>query len=105
VEYGYLLGRLNNESLWAQGFAEDIAIIINGKFLSTVCERMQKALFIVQTWCQEVRRPVNTDKTSMVLFTNNRKLMLFKKPNREPAFYFNCCSGGHTDVASSWYLY
>jgi hypothetical protein len=32
-----LLGRLNNESLWAQGFADDIAIGINVKFLSTVC--------------------------------------------------------------------
>jgi hypothetical protein len=26
-----LLGSLNNESLWAQGFADDIAIVINGK--------------------------------------------------------------------------
>jgi hypothetical protein len=44
-----LLVRLNNESLWAQGFVDDITIIINGTFLSTVCELMQKALFIVQT--------------------------------------------------------
>jgi hypothetical protein len=43
-----LLGCLNNESLWAQGFADDIAIVINGKCRSTVCEFMQKALFIVQ---------------------------------------------------------
>jgi hypothetical protein len=27
-----LLGRLNNESLWAQGFADDIAIVINGNW-------------------------------------------------------------------------
>jgi hypothetical protein len=39
-----LLGRrLNNDSLWAQGFADDIAIVINGKFLSTVCELIQKS--------------------------------------------------------------
>jgi hypothetical protein len=68
-----LLGRLNNESLWAQGFADDIAFVINGKILSTVCELMQKALFIVQTWCREVGLSVNADKTSMVFFTNNRK--------------------------------
>jgi hypothetical protein len=73
-----LLGCLNNESLWAQGFADDIAIVINGKFLSTVCEHMQKALFSVQIW--EVGLSVNADKTSMVLFTNNRKLVGFKKP-------------------------
>jgi hypothetical protein len=27
------------------------------------------------------------------------------KHNREHAFYSNCSSGGHTDVANSWYLY
>jgi hypothetical protein len=41
---------------------------------------MQKALYIDQTWCREVKLSVNADKTSMVLFTNNRKLMGFKKP-------------------------
>jgi hypothetical protein len=35
-----LLGRLNNESLWAQGLADEIAIVFHGKFLSTVCELM-----------------------------------------------------------------
>jgi hypothetical protein len=53
--------------------------LFNGKFLSTVCELMQKALFIVQTWCREVGLPVNADKISMVFFTNNRKLVGFKK--------------------------
>jgi hypothetical protein len=42
-----LLGRLNNESLGAQEFADDIAIVINGKFLITIYEFMQKALSIV----------------------------------------------------------
>jgi hypothetical protein len=41
---------------------------------------MQKALFIVQTWCREVGMSSNADKTSMVLFTNNSKLVGFKKP-------------------------
>jgi hypothetical protein len=40
----FLLNRLNNESLWAQGFANVIAIVINGKFLRTVYELMQKTL-------------------------------------------------------------
>jgi hypothetical protein len=75
-----LLGRLNNKSLWAQGFADDIAIVINGNLLSTIYELMQKALFIVQTSCREVGMSVNAEKTSMVLFTNNRKLVGFKKP-------------------------
>jgi hypothetical protein len=40
---------------------------------------MQKALFIVQTWCWGVGLSVNVDKASMVLFTNNRKLVGFTK--------------------------
>jgi hypothetical protein len=76
-----LLRRLNNESLWAQRFVDDIAIIvINEKLLSTACEFMQKALFIDQTWCREVGLSVNADKTSMVLFNNNRKLVGIKTP-------------------------
>jgi hypothetical protein len=75
-----LLVSLNNQSLWVKGFADDIAIVTHGKFLSTVCELMQKALFIVQNWCRGVGLSVNADKTSMVLFTNNWKLVGFKKP-------------------------
>jgi hypothetical protein len=41
---------------------------------------MQKALFIIQTWCRVVGLPVNADKTSLVLFNSNRKLVGFKKP-------------------------
>jgi hypothetical protein len=40
---------------------------------------MQKALFIVQTWCPAAVLSVNGYKTSMVLFTNNRKLVGSKK--------------------------
>jgi hypothetical protein len=57
----FLLSRLNNESLWAQRFADEIAIFINGKFLRTICELMQKALFLLQTWCRGVELSVNAD--------------------------------------------
>jgi hypothetical protein len=49
-----LLRSLNNESLWAQGFADDIAIVINGN-----------ADMLKHRW---------------FFFTNNRKLVGFKKP-------------------------
>jgi hypothetical protein len=29
--------RIGNQGLLAQGFADDVVILINGKFLSTVC--------------------------------------------------------------------
>jgi hypothetical protein len=72
-----LLVHLNNENLWVQRFADDIAIVINEKFVSTVCELIQKALFIVKTWCRGVGLSFIVDKTSMVLFNNNRMLVAY----------------------------
>jgi hypothetical protein len=48
---------------------------INGKFRSTVCE-----LYVSTVWCRGVGLSANADKTSMVLFTNNKNLVGFKKP-------------------------
>jgi hypothetical protein len=56
-------------------FQGGLLIVINRKLLSPVCELMQKALFIVQTWCQEVGLSVYADKTLMVFCTNNIKLV------------------------------
>jgi hypothetical protein len=57
-----------------------LQLLLMEKFQSTVREHMQKSLFIVQTWCREVGLSVNADKTTMTLFTNNRKLVGFEKP-------------------------
>jgi hypothetical protein len=35
---------------------------------------MQDALNCVENWCREIGLSVNADKTTMVLFTNNRKI-------------------------------
>jgi hypothetical protein len=69
-----LLRRLGNQSLWAQGFTDDVVLKINGKFLSTVCERMQRALSQIQNWCEEVELSGNSNKTTAILFTKNRNL-------------------------------
>jgi ribonuclease HI len=75
-----LIRRLNDAHLWAQGFADDVAIVIIGKFLSTVCDLMQNAMDIVQNWCNEVGLSVNADKTTTVLFTRNRRLVGYTEP-------------------------
>jgi Reverse transcriptase (RNA-dependent DNA polymerase) len=75
-----MLRRLGNQGLWAQGFADDVVILINGKFLSTVCELMQRALSQVQEWCEEVGLSVHPNKTTAILFTKNRNLNGFIKP-------------------------
>jgi hypothetical protein len=60
-----------------QGFADDVVILISGRFLSDL---MQRALNCVQNWCGGIGLNVNADKTSMVLFTKRRSLEDFFAP-------------------------
>jgi hypothetical protein len=57
-----------------------VVLLQKGKFLSTLCDRMQGALNSVESWCREIGLSVNTDKTTIVLFTNNRKIGSFYNP-------------------------
>jgi hypothetical protein len=41
---------------------------------------MQGALNCVEMWCREIGLSVNADKTTMVLFRNNRKIGGFYNP-------------------------
>jgi hypothetical protein len=75
-----LLNRLGNCNCFVQGFADDVVILISGKFLSTICDLMQRALNCVQNWCGEIGLNVNADKTSMVLFTKNLEFGGFFRP-------------------------
>jgi hypothetical protein len=63
-----------------QGCADDVVLLQKGKFVSTLCSRMQCALHCVESWCREIGLYVTADKTAMVLFTNNRKIGGFYNP-------------------------
>jgi hypothetical protein len=67
-----LLRRLFNAHHQAQGYADDVVLLQN--------DRMQSALNCVEHWCREIGLFVNADKTTMVLFTNNRKIGGSYKP-------------------------
>jgi hypothetical protein len=75
-----LLNRLGSCNCFVQGFADDVVVLISGKFLSTICDLMQRALNCVQNWCGEKGLNVNADKTSMILFTKRRNLEGFFAP-------------------------
>jgi hypothetical protein len=45
-----LLWELNGEYYFTTGYADDSAILFNGKFLQTVSQELQTALGIVQRW-------------------------------------------------------
>lgn len=69
-----LITRLNRASIYAQAYADDVAILIRGKFFNTLCELTNGALGIVERWCAENSLSVNPAKTVLVPFTNKRNL-------------------------------
>lgn len=75
-----LLHILNNSGYFSQSFADDLAIILVGLFLSTLCELMQNAFRILEGWCRTQEQEVNTDKTELVLFTRKRIMEGFSAP-------------------------
>jgi len=55
------------------GYADDIVIIVQGKFAHTVREIMQEALNVVFKWAVKEGLNISLHKTAIVPFTNRRK--------------------------------
>jgi hypothetical protein len=62
------LGELNKGGY----YADDIAILINGKFTQTVSEVLQAALGLVQKWCDKTGLSINPSKTVVISLTKKR---------------------------------
>ena len=75
-----LLTQLNEQGIYAQGYADDAAICILGKHQETVSELMQTALKHTEEWCKRKGLRVNPGKTSLIPFTNKRKLEAMVEP-------------------------
>ena len=75
-----LLARLSEGGVHAQGYADDICLLVVGKFLNTVSGLIQWALGAVEAWCDGLGLSVNPDKTGLVAFTRKRKLSGFFEP-------------------------
>jgi hypothetical protein len=50
-----LLWGLDSNGYYTVGYADDIVILINGKFLQTVSEVLQTGLCTVQQWCERTK--------------------------------------------------
>jgi hypothetical protein len=74
------LARLSGNGVFIQGYADDIRLLVVGKFPNSVPGLMQWALLTVETWCNEVVLSVNPDKTGIVAFTRKRKPQGFFEP-------------------------
>ena len=75
-----LLWTLNKQGFYTIGYADDISILIDGKFESVLCNLMQTALHTVENWCNEHTLSVNPHKTELVLFTKKKKVAFVKQP-------------------------
>ena len=63
------IARLNRGGVYTQGYADDICLLVVGKFPNTVSGLIQWALHTVEMWCDELRLSVNPDKSGLVVFT------------------------------------
>jgi hypothetical protein len=65
------------------GYADDIVIIVHGKFVQTVRELMQKALNMVVKWAAKEGLKISPQKTAIVPFTNRSILMGLRTSNNQ----------------------
>lgn len=68
-----LLCLLGENGFDVQGYADDIVILIRGRFEDTISNLLQNALNIVAKWCSKNGLNVNPKKTSIVIFSRKRK--------------------------------
>lgn len=71
-----LLEKLGAEGFEVIGFADDIVIIVRGKFDDTISSRMQLALNYTLQWCRQEGLNINPSKTTIVPFTRRRKFTI-----------------------------
>lgn len=70
-----LIESLNSLGYQTEGFSDDIATILRGKFIPTptLCDILQEVLNIVTRWCHKNELEINPGKTKMILFRKNKK--------------------------------
>jgi hypothetical protein len=71
---------LNSNGHYRVGYSDDIAILINDKFLQTVSEVLQTALCTVKQWCKRTKLSINPNKTAIIPFTRKRYIKGLKEP-------------------------
>ena len=65
---------LNDKGFGVEGYADDLVILIKGKYPRLVSELMQSALNLIQTWCISIGMNINPGKVSVVPFTRKQKI-------------------------------
>ena len=71
-----LIGGLDRNGYYTQGYADDIALLILGKLPNTVSE----LLSMVEQWCDRTQLSINLQKMVVVPFARKRDLRILKEP-------------------------
>ncbi|XP_050427717.1 uncharacterized protein LOC126837807 [Adelges cooleyi] len=66
-----LISELNGK-WYAQAYADDLAIVVAGKFPDTIMDLSQQALNTVHKWCSKYGLAINPSKAEIVMFTRKR---------------------------------
>ncbi len=70
-----LFYKLSDAGFEVQGYADDLDIVVRGKFDSIIHDRMIVAMDTVSGWCQEHGLSVNPSKAVLVPFTKRRRFL------------------------------
>jgi hypothetical protein len=81
-----IIGGLNGNGCYTLGYADDIDILVSGKFPYTVSELLQEVLSMVQQWCERTRLSINPQKMAIVPFTRKGDL---RGLNNQPSLDIN----------------
>jgi hypothetical protein len=73
-------GELNEEDYYAVRYADNIAILINGKFPQRVSQVLQTALGLIQRWCDRTNLCISPSKMVIIPFTKKKALKGLKEP-------------------------
>ncbi|XP_050311838.1 uncharacterized protein LOC126747328 [Anthonomus grandis grandis] len=69
-----LLEILTNLGFTCIGYADDIVIVVKGRYKGTLYDLIQRSLSITEEWCTSVGLSINSAKTTIVPFTRKRKM-------------------------------
>lgn len=68
--------RITASGYTTQAYADDIMVTVRCKHESSIIDRMQHALSIIEKWCEEKWITVNPSKTTLIPFTRRTNLNL-----------------------------
>ena len=75
-----LLRMLEGRAAKVTAYADDVAVIVTGKHLSTISSVMEATLRIIHQWATRVGLAVNPEKTDLVIFTWRTKFDPWEPP-------------------------